>query len=142
MSLLDTLGALAGSAPSGNTPSAQLIAVALNYINTQPGGLSGVVQNFERSGLGGLVQSWIANGDNLPVSEEQLHGALGADTVSSLAQQVGMQPGEALSALTKVLPALVNAATPDGQAPSSGQLSMPGAGGAIAELASLFGSRS
>ena len=45
--------------------------------NPQIGGLSGLAQAFQNGGLGEIVNSWIANGPNLPVSAEQLQSGNG-----------------------------------------------------------------
>jgi uncharacterized protein YidB (DUF937 family) len=78
------------------------------------GGLSGLVQMFEQQGLGHLAASWIGNGQNLPVSAQQIENVLGGDQLSALAQQAGVPPGEASSILASVLPGLVNQLTPTG----------------------------
>ena len=43
--------------------------------------LGGLVSNFEQAGLGHLVQSWISNGPNQPVSPQQLQSVFGENQV-------------------------------------------------------------
>ena len=45
------------------------------------GGLRGLLSNFEKAGLGHLVQSRIRNGPNLAVSRHQLQTVFGEDQV-------------------------------------------------------------
>src|SRR6195952_1809473 len=44
------------------------------------GGLSTIVAKLEQAGFGAQVKSWIGNGQNLPITAEQLQQALGSDT--------------------------------------------------------------
>lgn len=140
MSLLDSLGSLLGQSSSGGGGTQQaLIAAALEYVNNQPGGLMGLVQKFEQGGAGGIIQSWISNGENQPISSNQLQNVLGSDAVSGLAQKVGMQPDQISGLLAQVLPHVVNAATPEGEVPAEGKLNADTVLGTLGGLASLFG---
>ncbi|MFC5428152.1 YidB family protein [Paraburkholderia denitrificans] len=140
MSLLDTLGSLFGSSsqqPGGN--QAQLIAMATEFVNNQPGGLNGLIQKFQQGGLGDVVQSWVGTGDNQAISPDQLHNVLGSDVVSGLAQKAGIQPDQVSGLLAQVLPHVVNAATPNGEVPADGQVNTSNVLGTLGNLASLFG---
>ena len=53
------------------------------------GGLAGIISGFERAGLGHIVQSWIGNGPNQPVSPQQLQGVFGNDRVQAMAGEAG-----------------------------------------------------
>ncbi len=79
-------------------------------------GLESIVTQFERGGLGNVVQSWVASGANLPVSADQLHAVLGSDMVTRLSQSLGIDP----SHLAEALPQVINHLTPNGQIPSGG----------------------
>ncbi|WP_373681641.1 MULTISPECIES: YidB family protein [Paraburkholderia] len=140
MSLLDTLGSLLGSSQQqqggGQT---QLLALAMEFVNNQPGGLNGLIQKFQQGGLGDVVQSWVSNGENQSVSPDQLHNVLGSDVVSGLAQKVGMQPEQVSGLLAQVLPHVVNAGTPNGEVPQGGQINTESVLGTLGGLASLFG---
>lgn len=78
------------------------------------GGVQGLVANFEQNGLGALAGSWVGTGANQPVSAEQLHQTLGAEKVSALAQQTGMDPQALLAQLAEHLPDAVDKLTPNG----------------------------
>ncbi len=80
------------------------------------GGLESLVGNFEQGGLGHIAQSWISNGGNLPVSEDQLEAVLGSDQVQQLSSAMGIDP----SNLSSALPELIHHLTPDGQIPEGG----------------------
>jgi uncharacterized protein YidB (DUF937 family) len=86
------------------------------------GGLTNLVNMFNRNGLGDVVTSWIATGKNLPISAEQIQSVLGSAQVQALAAKAGISPEMASNAIAKILPHLVDKATPDGQLPSAGGL--------------------
>ncbi|MFP4829922.1 YidB family protein [Paraburkholderia guartelaensis] len=140
MSLLDTLGSLLGSqSQQQGGGQAQLLAAAMEFVNNQPGGLNGLIEKFQQGGLGDIVQSWVGNGENQPVSADQLHNVLGSDVVSGLAQKVGMQPDQVSGLLAQVLPHVVNAGTPTGEVPQGGQINTESVLGTLGGLASLLG---
>jgi len=67
--------------------------------------------------LGDAISSWVSNqSGNMPVSGSQLQQALGSDTVNQLAQKFGVDANQASEMLAKILPNLVDHATPNGSA--------------------------
>jgi uncharacterized protein YidB (DUF937 family) len=90
----------------------------LQMIQNQPGGLQGLVQSFHNNGLGSLVSSWVSTGQNLPISADQIHQALGSSQVQALATKAGISPDAAGSAIAQLLPTLVDKLTPSGQVPA------------------------
>ncbi len=84
------------------------------------GGLGGLVGKFEQAGLGGMVSSWIGNGENHPVSGDQITNVLGSDAIAGMAAKMGVSPGDAAGQLSSLLPGLINHLTPNGQAPAGG----------------------
>jgi uncharacterized protein YidB (DUF937 family) len=120
MGLFDSVvGALAGG-QSGN--GNQLLDVVMQLINSQPGGLGGLVQSFQQGGLGEIVNSWVSTGQNLPVSPEQLQSVLGGGRLQDIAAQLGMSPEQATGGLADLLPQVVDNLTPTGQLPEGGDL--------------------
>ena len=100
-----------------------LLATLLGLIaNPANGGFSGFIGKFKDAGLGDLVNSWITTGDNTPISDEQFESALGADTISSVAEQAGVDKATATSALASMTPQVVDALTPDGEIPDDASL--------------------
>lgn len=88
------------------------------------GGLGGLISSFEQAGLGQIVQSWVGNGPNQPVSPQQLHTVFGGDQVQTMARQAGMEPGDFLSQLSQHLPRVVDGMTPNGQMSDEGTISV------------------
>lgn len=98
------LGQLTGG--GGNTDHAAVDAAA-------PGGVGPLQQILEQAGLGEQVRSWIGNGQNLPVSGEQITQALGGSgALSQLASTFGLNENEVASQLAEILPDAVNHLTP------------------------------
>ena len=111
------LGGGGGGAGAGDLLGA---VVGMLGNDSQLGGLAGLVNKFQQSGLGPVIQSWISSGQNMPISGDQLSGALGHDTVSSMASQLGMNSGDLAGQLAQILPHVVDQLTPHGQAPQGG----------------------
>jgi uncharacterized protein YidB (DUF937 family) len=85
----------------------------------QHGGVQGLVQTFEQGGMGGVAQSWVAQGQpNQPVDPADVHNALGADATQQAAAQAGMDHGSFLNQLAAQLPGLIDHMTPNGQVPA------------------------
>ena len=105
----------------GNS-SNPLVHSALEMIQNQPGGLAGLVQSFEQKGMGGLVQSWVSNGPNPPITSDQLTHVLGSDAVTNLAAKAGISPDQAGSQLAALLPGLIDKLTPNGHVGDAGGL--------------------
>jgi uncharacterized protein YidB (DUF937 family) len=118
--LEDMAGKELGSMLSGS--SNPLAAAVMQMITNQPGGLSGLVQQFHDKGLGGLVSSWVSTGQNLPISADQIQHVLGNEQVKELAAKAGIPTDMAASNLAQLLPMLVDKLTPNGQIPETSSL--------------------
>jgi uncharacterized protein YidB (DUF937 family) len=81
------------------------------------GGLGGILEAFQKGGLGHIADSWVGTGDNLPVNADQVTQALGQDKIAQMANQLGMSHGDVSGGLAKILPDLINHVTPNGQVP-------------------------
>ena len=117
MGLLDEVEGKALSSMLGSS-SSPLATGLMNMINNQPGGLPGLIQAFHDKGMGGLVQSWVGTGQNLPISADQISHVLGSDQVKQLAASAGISPDAAGATLAM----LVDHATPGGQVPQQSNL--------------------
>lgn len=112
------LGSLIGVLAS----NPQLIQVVTGMLSngSAQGGLGGLMEKFQQAGMGDVIGSWVGSGHNQPISGDQLGQVLGADTLSDIASKLGMQPDEAASQLSHVLPGVVDKLTPQGEAPAGG----------------------
>jgi len=93
------------------------VVSAVNSILEQHGGLQGVVNEFEKNGLGATISSWVGTGPNQPISPGDLRRTLGPDLLQQLAAKTGISVQELTEKLAHVLPQAVDKMTPDGAIP-------------------------
>jgi uncharacterized protein YidB (DUF937 family) len=98
-----------------SSSSNPMAATVMQMINNQPGGISGLLQQFHDKGLGSLVTSWVGTGQNLPISADQIQHVLGSEQVKELAAKAGISSDAASSHLAQLLPMLIDKITPNGQ---------------------------
>ena len=121
MGLFDQLGQAAAGMlgqTEGNNPLMQALVGLLGQ-NSHVGGLSGLIQAFQKNGLSDIVNSWVGTGKNLPISPEQIQQGLGGDLLKQLAAQAGLSPEAAGGQLASLLPGLIDKLTPGGKVPDS-----------------------
>src|SRR4051794_1391847 len=122
MGLLDQLagqviGSL-GAQKQDPVSQSDLLAGVMNLINNA-GGLQGILQQLQSSGIADQVASWIGTGENAPVSGNQIAEALGTDSVTQIAQHAGIAPEHAAAGLAQLLPQIIDQLTPGGQVPQN-----------------------
>ncbi len=61
----------------------------LNSFIEQQGGLQNIASQFEKNGFGDTMKSWISQGQNLPITADQIHQALGSGKVKEPSRQDG-----------------------------------------------------
>jgi uncharacterized protein YidB (DUF937 family) len=98
---------------------AAVLPVVLNEVLGQggQGGLNAIVAKLEQAGLGAQVKSWIGNGQNLPITADQLRAALGSDVVKQLAARFNVPIDKLSEVLAQQLPQAVDHASPAGTLP-------------------------
>jgi uncharacterized protein YidB (DUF937 family) len=124
MGLLD--GILGGALGAG------ALQIAGKLINDH-GGIEGIAQEFQKQGLGGMVQSWIGGGANQAITPDQVHQVLGEQKINEMAQQAGVTPAEVSQHLANGLPTVIDKLTPSGEVPAGN----PMAGG-LEAITKLF----
>jgi uncharacterized protein YidB (DUF937 family) len=98
-----------------------MLSAVTDYINSpQVGGISGLQRIFQEKGLGGIVSSWIGTGQNLPISTDQLNNVLHCDALNQIASKFGLDPNMLQSAMTQLLPHVVDQMTPNGHVAAAG----------------------
>lgn len=111
MGLFDNVaGAVLGKV-GGN--QGNLVQLAMEMFN-QYGGMTGILEKFNTSGFAEQAASWVAKGDNLPISASQIVSALGAGTIAEMATKLDMSADELSSQIAQYLPKVVDKLTPDG----------------------------
>jgi uncharacterized protein YidB (DUF937 family) len=83
------------------------------------GGLNAIVAKLQQAGFGDQVKSWIGNGQNLPITAEQLQQVLGSDVVKQLAARFNIPVDQLSQVLAQALPKAVDKASPNGTLPAS-----------------------
>ena len=133
---LGALGGLGGliSMVASNPQLLQAITGMLGNDGAQ-GGLGGLMAKFQNAGLGDMVNSWVSNGQNEPISGDQLTSVLGDDAMAGFAEKAGMSQSDAASQLSNILPGLIDKLTPNGNAPAGG---LGNSGDLIGMLGGLF----
>jgi len=119
MGILDSLensGVLKGAL---GQLEAAVVPVVLSEVlgNGSQGGLNAIVAKLQQAGLGDQVKSWIGNGQNLPITAEQLQQVLGSDTAKQLAARFNIPIDQLSKVLAEQLPLAVDHASPDGKLP-------------------------
>ena len=121
MGILDSLE----NSPALKSALSQLGAAVLPVVMSEvmgtgsQGGLNAIVAKLQQAGFGDQVKSWIGNGQNLPITAEQLQQVLGSDTVRQLAARFNIPVDQLSQILAQQLPKAVDHASPDGQLPAS-----------------------
>jgi uncharacterized protein YidB (DUF937 family) len=102
----------------GGVVGAEMVTV-VNGLIEKHGGVQGIVTQLEQQGLGGTVRSWVGTGPNQPITADQIHQALGSDTVTQLAARFGLSPQELAAKLSTILPQTIDKLTPGGVVPKA-----------------------
>lgn len=113
MNLTDTLGKIGGQ--QGQQGG---VATITQLFGNE--GLQGIVASLRSNGMGKQVQSWIANGKNLPITGADVKRVVDPSMLSKTAQQQDMTADELADYVARALPQLVDQATPNGQVPKQG----------------------
>jgi uncharacterized protein YidB (DUF937 family) len=119
---MDQLGQAAGGMMGGQTAQNPLLQAVIGLLgqNSSGGGLAGLVQGFQKNGLGDIVNSWVGTGTNLPITPDQIKQGLGSDFLSQLAGKAGVTPDAASAQLSSLLPGVVDKLTPSGKIEAGG----------------------
>jgi uncharacterized protein YidB (DUF937 family) len=119
MGILDSLENSPGfRSVLGQIGAAVLPVVMSEVMGTgSQGGLSAIVAKLEQAGFGDQVKSWIGNGQNLPITADQLRQVLGNDTVRQIAAKYNIPIDQVAEVLAHQLPVAVDQASPDGKLP-------------------------
>jgi uncharacterized protein YidB (DUF937 family) len=148
MDLSSILGAVlnSGSNANANTnPNAaggqqnQLLQLVLQLLMSRSSGqggstgLAGIIQGFQKAGLGDLINSWISTGTNQPATGSQVQAALGSDRIQQFAQETGMHGSQVTDLLAQILPQVIDRMTPHGDVPPQDDLQST-LGGLLSQL--------
>jgi uncharacterized protein YidB (DUF937 family) len=113
MGLFDSLAKNALGSMLGGSAKLDPAAMLSGLLN-DAGGLTGMMAQFEKVGMGATFSSWIATGTNQPISADEMQSAVGAENLQALAAKVGMNVGTVLPLLSQFLPQVIDKLTPHG----------------------------
>jgi uncharacterized protein YidB (DUF937 family) len=86
-------------------------------------GLGGLIEQFQKKGLGETIDSWVNTGPNKNVEPPEVSDALGGDLVDELSRRTGLPRDQIVNELARMLPNVVDRLTPQGRLPSYQELS-------------------
>jgi uncharacterized protein YidB (DUF937 family) len=81
-------------------------------------GLGGLIEQFQRKGLGDTIDTWVNPGANKNVAPGEVSVALGGDVVDQLSRRTGLSRDQVLTELARMLPNVVDKLTPNGRLPT------------------------
>jgi uncharacterized protein YidB (DUF937 family) len=96
----------------------KILEIGKGFLGNQEAGggldLSSLVANAHNNGLGDIVGSWLGNGENMPISSEQVTALLGNEKVAALASVFGVDTSDLTGSLQAILPELIDKASVNG----------------------------
>lgn len=117
---MDLSNLLGDAAAEGAQLDPNRLIGGVQEVFASKGGVEGLISSLRAGGLGGVVDSWVSTGANVPVEPQQLGAALGPDTVNQLSAKTGLSIETLLPLLAAFLPMIIDHLTPDGQIPQGG----------------------
>ncbi len=87
------------------------------------GVLGDILSQFEQAGKGDAAKSWVARGDNIPVTPNDIENTFGSGIIDDLSQQFGIPRDELLKGLSQAMPEAIDELTPDGRLPTPDEIS-------------------
>ncbi len=81
-------------------------------------GLGGLIDQFQKKGLGDVIDSWVNRGTNKDLAPDQVSVALGGDVVDELSRRTGLSRDQVVDQLARMLPNVVDKLTPEGRLPT------------------------
>lgn len=76
--------------------------------------IAGLLSGLQSGGLGDVAKSWLGDGDNTPISADQVKGLVDENKLSQLASALGSDKGSVLSGLQEAMPQMVDKASSGG----------------------------
>ena len=95
--------------------------------------IGSLVSGMQSKGLGDVASSWLGDGDNAPISPDQLKDVLGQEKVAAAAEQLGTDEGSLLDSLKDAIPQMVDKSSSGGSL-----LDSVGGLGGVASMAKKF----
>ena len=136
MGLMDMVSSMMGEAGGEQGQKATVTGGLMDELQNHPGGVGGLMQSFQRNGLGGLVQQW-TGGQTTPAAPQDVEQGLGGPgIIDNIAQRTGMSPGVVKMGLAIAIPMLIHHYVSNGHVSPQGQQTgqQPEAGGVLQSI--------
>ena len=117
MGLLDQIGGML----DGSADNSEQLQAIMTWIEQQ-GGIQGIMEKFRNSGLGEIVESWISQQGNMPVSTGQVTSVFGSPALQELGAKLGIDSQTASALISEYLPKIIDGLSPQGEAPGRDDL--------------------
>ena len=73
------------------------------------GGLDGIVGAMkDKPELASMVSSWLGDGDNMPMSKDEVGSLFDSNQIASFASNLGIDSSDAMSKLSELLPSFID----------------------------------
>lgn len=100
-----------------------------------------LLQSLNGAGLANIVSSWLDNGENSPISADDIAKIFNQDQLSSFANDLQIPQEEAVTGLQETLPGIIDKASPNGDIASDLFQAVGGVDGIMNLASSLFGKK-
>ena len=121
MGLLDMVSSMVGQGGGQQSDHAAVTGGLMDELQSQGGGVGGVMQSFQQNGLGGLVQQW-SGGQTAPAAPAEIEQGLGGTgMIDNIAQRTGMSPTVVKMGLAVAVPMLIHHYFSNGHVDQQGQ---------------------
>lgn len=79
------------------------------------GGLDGIVNSMkDNPQFADMASSWLGDGENLPISTDDLGSLFDSEQIASFASNLGIDSSDAMSKLSEILPSFVDSSSSAG----------------------------
>jgi uncharacterized protein YidB (DUF937 family) len=120
MGFLDEIGSLAGQL-SQNSDQAKVAGGLVQALEQHPGGVQGLIDSFKQNGMEDHVNA-MASGEQQSTTPEQVQqGLAGTGLIEKVAEHAGVSQEVVQTAMSTVLPMVLQHFAPNGQAAGEGE---------------------
>lgn len=126
MGLMDMVTQMAGQfGGAQGDPKASVTGGLMEAVQNQPGGVGGLVQQFQQNGMGGLVQQWMGGNTTPAAPDEVERGLGGTGLIQTIAEKTGLSPTIVKVGLAVAVPVLIHHYFSNGHVNEQGQQTGP-----------------
>ena len=134
MSILNTVESMAMG--NAGPDHAKVANGLMQELQERPEGIGGLIQSFQRNGMGSFVEQWANGQTQQPNSTAIENGLGGTGLIDSVAQRTGLSPGVVRTGLAVAVPLLIHHMVSNNHVSSTGQPigPQPASGGVLRSI--------